>query len=136
MTADLLALPQRWRRSRESGTLLCALAPSSTTTRPARISLQRTPAAATAADVAAQQLREWRSCSTDFLLEDDDAFELEDEVAYHRFAHRTDGVDVVVEQWCWASGVVFSGEVVRDEYADYGDLFEEIAETVDASATP
>ena len=70
----------------------------------------------------------------DFDVEDDDAFELLGRpVAYHRFAHRLGSADVLSDQWAWLSdglGVVLTCSVAREDYPDYCDVFEAIAETV------
>ncbi|TNM48205.1 hypothetical protein FHP29_02650 [Nocardioides albidus] len=55
-------------------------------------------------------------------------------VAYHRFSHRLGGVDVVCDQWAWLSdglGVTLTGTVARADYADYCDLFEDVAATLE-----
>jgi len=71
----------------------------------------------------------------DFDLEDDDEFDLlGNQVAYRRFAHRVGAADVVCDQWAWLArgvGVTLTCSVAREEYADYCEMFETIAETVD-----
>jgi hypothetical protein len=71
----------------------------------------------------------------DFDVEDDDAFDLLGHpVAYHRFAHRFGTADVLSDQWAWLSGglgVVLTCSVARQDYVDYCEVFEAIAETVD-----
>ncbi len=71
----------------------------------------------------------------DFALEDDDEFDLmDDRVAYRRFAHRLGAADVICDQWAWLTdgvGVTLTCSVAREEYADYCDVFEAIAATVD-----
>ncbi|GAA3677923.1 hypothetical protein GCM10022237_41680 [Nocardioides ginsengisoli] len=76
-----------------------------------------------------------------FEIEDDDRFELNGRaVVYHRLGYRARGVDVVAEQWAWlidvpgaggGIGVTLTGAVARSRYADYADLFEEVAATLD-----
>jgi hypothetical protein len=70
-----------------------------------------------------------------FALEDDDDFDLLGQpVAYRRFAHRVGTADVVCDQWAWLAhrvGITLTCSVAREDYADYCDLFETIAETVD-----
>lgn len=72
---------------------------------------------------------------TDFDVEDSDEFDLGGwPVSYRRFAHRIGATDVVCEQWAWlveGVGVTLTGSVARTDYADYGDLFEAIAGTVE-----
>lgn len=69
-----------------------------------------------------------------FALEDDDAFDLDGlPVVYLRFAHRVAGVDVLCDQWQWlvdGMGVVLTGSVAREDYADYCEVFEGVAATV------
>jgi len=70
-----------------------------------------------------------------FELEDDDDFDLLGQpVAYRRFAHRVGVADLVCDQWAWLAhgvGITLTCSVAREEYADYCDLFETVAETVD-----
>ena len=70
----------------------------------------------------------------DFELEDDDEFELLDRtVVYHRFAHRLGVADLLSDQWSWLAdglGVTLTCTVAREDYPDYCDVFEAIAETV------
>jgi hypothetical protein len=87
-------------------------------------------------------LLEWRTAAIgelsarllDFDLEDDDVFDLlGNEVAYHRFAHRLGSADVLSDQWAWLAeglGVTLTCSVAREDYPDYCDVFEAIAETV------
>jgi hypothetical protein len=87
-------------------------------------------------------LREWRAEAigelsrrlVDFDVEDEDVFELLGrEVAYHRFAHRLGAADVLSDQWAWLAdrlGVTLTCSVAREDYPDYCDVFEAIAETV------
>ncbi|CAN5185168.1 hypothetical protein BH09ACT12_BH09ACT12_01260 [soil metagenome] len=71
----------------------------------------------------------------DFALEDDDEFDLlGSRVAYRRFAHRLGAADILCDQWAWLThgvGVTLTCSVAREDYADYCDVFEAIAETVD-----
>lgn len=70
-----------------------------------------------------------------FEIEDADQFDLGGEpVDYHRFSHRVGSVDVVCDQWSWVVdgvGVTLTGSVAREDYADYCDLFEDVAATVE-----
>ena len=58
-------------------------------------------------------------------------------MSYRRFAHRVGEVDVVCDQWSWpamprqAPDVTLTCSVARQDYWDYCDVFEAIAETVD-----
>lgn len=90
-----------------------------------------------------EKLAEWRvialaglaSRLADFELEDEDDYDLGGhDVAYRRFAHRVEMADLVCDQWAWLSnglGVTLTCTVARQDYADYCDVFEAIAETVD-----
>jgi len=87
-------------------------------------------------------LLEWRATAiaelsarlVDFDLEDDDVFVLlGNEVAYQRFAHRLGTADVLSDQWAWLAeglGITLTCSVAREDYPDYCDVFEAIAETV------
>ncbi len=82
----------------------------------------------------AEAIGELAARLVDFDVEDDDAFELLGRpVAYHRFAHRLGSADVLSDQWAWlfdGLGVVLTCSVAREDYPDYCDVFEAIAETV------
>lgn len=71
----------------------------------------------------------------DFAVEDDDEYDLlGHRVAYRRFAHRLGVADVICDQWAWLAegiGITLTCSVAREEYAEYCDVFEAIAETVD-----
>lgn len=87
-------------------------------------------------------LQTWRGAAigelaerlVDFDVEDHDVFELLGrQVDYHRFAHRLGSADVLSDQWAWLTdglGVVLTCSVAREDYPDYCDVFEAIAETV------
>lgn len=83
-------------------------------------------------DVAVTDLRRQLA---DFALEDVDSYELGDHlVDYRRFGHRFGAVDVLTEQWAWllgGVGVTLTATVAREDYADYGELFELVAGTVE-----
>lgn len=70
-------------------------------------------------------------------MEDEDRFELGGhEVGYRRIGHRVAGVELVSEEWTWLAGgatYVLTGTVVREDYLDLCDLFEDVAASVDAS---
>lgn len=139
MTQDpAILLPPRWRRTSdpEHGVVVAArqasLPPSGV--RPELI-LRLTP--------VEDSLAEWRARAVDRLRERLDAFDLEDadeveldgrEAAYRRFAHRDGLADVVSDQWAWlvdGVGVTLTCTVAREDYADYCDVFEAVAETID-----
>lgn len=57
-------------------------------------------------------------------------------VGYRRFGHRIGAVAVVCDQWVWVVdgvGVTFTGSVARADYADYADVFESIAATIEVT---
>jgi hypothetical protein len=76
---------------------------------------------------------------TDYELEDEDAFELGGhDVVYRRFGHTVAGVPVLSDQWLWLVddvGHQLLGTVAADEYADYCDVFESVAETFDPDSS-
>jgi hypothetical protein len=76
----------------------------------------------------------------DYDLEDDDAFELGGHhTVYRRFGHTRAGIAVLSDQWLWVvDGVAHQllGTVAAEEYADYCDVFESVAETFDPDAGP
>ncbi|TQK69252.1 hypothetical protein FBY23_1013 [Nocardioides sp. SLBN-35] len=88
-------------------------------------------------------LTDWRHQAMSTLASQLDALEIEDSdvvdldgepVAYTRFSHRIGGADVMCDQWAWLHdgvGVTLTGSVGRAEYADYCDLFEDVAATVE-----
>ena len=55
---------------------------------------------------------------------------------YRRFAYRLGAADLLCDQWAWRAGsvgVTLTCSVAREDYWDYCDVFEAIAETVDLS---
>jgi hypothetical protein len=94
-----------------------------------------------------EPLDRWRTAAmhelgrrlADFALEDDDEFVLgEHDVAYRRFAHRVGTADVLCEQWAWlvdGLGITLTGACAREDYPDFCDLFETVAETLEVSAS-
>lgn len=85
----------------------------------------------------------WRTDAMASLAGQLDGFEVEDTdrldlggrpVDYRRFSHRSGAVDVVCDQWSWVAdglGVTLTGSVAREDYAEYCDLFEDVAATVE-----
>lgn len=129
MSPDLgIALPRTWRRSAhpDRGVLVVARAPTAPTSgfRPELVLRYGAPGV----DELARRLR-------DFALEDEDEYDLMgDDVSYRRYAHRVGALDVLCDQWAWlaeAGGVTLTCSVAREDYWDYCDVFEAIAETVD-----
>ena len=76
----------------------------------------------------------------DFDLEDEDEFELAGyDAVYRRFGHTRAGIPVLSDQWLWVvDGVAHQllGTVATQEYADYCDVFESVAETFDPDGDP
>lgn len=57
-------------------------------------------------------------------------------VGYRRFGHRLGAVSVICDQWAWVDqgvGVTLTCSVARSDYADYAELFESIAATVEVT---
>ncbi len=75
-----------------------------------------------------------------FELEDEDEFELAGhDVVYRRFGHVVAGAPVLSDQWLWVVddvGHQLVGTVATEEYADYCDVFESVAETFDPTGSP
>lgn len=135
-----IAVPPTWRRrcDPDHGVLVAARA-------------TRLPASGVSPDLVLrcsrvddnEDLTAWRERAmgeladllVDFALEDDDQFDLlGHDVAYRRFAHRVGTADVLCDQWAWLAegvGLTLTCSVAREDYPDYCDVFEAIAETVD-----
>ena len=71
----------------------------------------------------------------DYDLEDDDCFDVAGhETVYRRFGHTVSGVPVLSDEWLWVvDGVahLLLGTVAAEDYEDYCDVFESVAETFD-----
>jgi hypothetical protein len=72
----------------------------------------------------------------DLDVDEEDEFDLAGhETVYRRFCHTTRaGVPVVSEQWLWVVGGtahLLLATVATDDYADYCEVFESVAETFD-----
>ena len=92
-------------------------------------------------------LDEWRAQVADadatrpgYDLEDDDCFEVAGhETVYRRFGHTVSGVQALSDQWLWVVddvAHVLLGTVAAEDYEDYCDVFESVAETFDPHAAP
>lgn len=137
--ADLgIALPPSWRRRSdpERGVLVAARSSAlpASGVRP-ELTLRCSPVDDELVAWRAAAMTELAARLDDFDLEDDDEYDLlGQDVAYRRFAHRVDGADVLCEQWAWLAdglGVTLTCSVGREDYPDYCDVFEAIAETVE-----
>ncbi len=136
-----LVVPPRWRRRSDPdhGVLVSARSP----VLPASGVRPEVVLACTRVD---QGLAAWRDEAMrelalrldDLDVEDEDVFDLMDhEVAYRRFAHRRGAADIVSEQWAWVVdtlGVTLTCSVAREDYWDWCEVFETIAETVDVGS--
>ncbi len=138
-----VAVPPRWRRRSDPdrGVLLCARSPHlpDSGVRP-EVVVRCAAVDETLDRWRTQAMRELGRRLTDFALEDDDEFPLGDhDVAYRRFAHRVGTADVMCDQWAWlvdGLGITLTCACAREDYLDYCDLFETVAETLEVSAPP
>ncbi|MCX6399066.1 MAG: hypothetical protein NTX33_03925 [Propionibacteriales bacterium] len=135
-----VAVPRHWasRKDPEHGIVVAARARALPASGFApEIVLRTVPVDAELAAWRADALAALSRQLDDFDLEDADEFDLaEQPVAYRRFAHRFGAVDVLCDQWAWVvdgTGVTLTASVARAEYADYCDLFEDVAATVEIS---
>ncbi len=140
--ADLgIALPRSWRRTSdpERGVLVSARAPRTPASgfRP-HVVLRCAPVPETLGAWQEQEMSELAGRLAAFEVEDEDCFDLlGHDVAYHRFAHRRGAVDVLCDQWAWlvdGLGITLTCSVAREDYWDYCDMFEAVAETVEPAA--
>ncbi|MDQ4054335.1 MAG: hypothetical protein M3237_16750 [Actinomycetota bacterium] len=129
MVTDLgIALPPSWRRTSapDRGMLVAARAPI------VPVSGFRPEVALRSDSVS---LGDLEGRLHDFAVEDEDHFDLMGhDVTYTRFAHRVGSVDVLCDQWVWQKeglSVTLTCSVAREDYWDWCDVFEAIAETVD-----
>jgi hypothetical protein len=137
--ADLaISLPASWRRRSDPSCGVLVAAQASTLpasgVRPS-VRLRCEPVASGPDDWTAQALADLRSSREEFVLEDEDTYDLAGrDVGYRRYAHRARAGDLLCEEWAWlvdGVGYVLTCSVAREDYADYCDVFEAIAETVD-----
>ncbi len=151
----MFAVPPRWRRRADPlrGVVVAARAP---TMPPSGVR----PELVLRCCAVDDNLVTWRAGAVDelsrrlvdFDVEDEDVFDLGgEEVVYRRFAHRVGAADVVCDQWAWllglavdpvdgdesgaahvagGMGLTLTGMVAREDYADYCDVFEAVADTV------
>lgn len=136
-----VAIPRRWatRADRDHGIVVAARATAVPRSGfPPEIVL-RAVAVATDLDVWRDDAMAALSTQLDgFEVEDSDAFELGGQPAvYRRFAHRAGSTEVICDQWAWVVdgvGITLTASVAREDYADYCDLFEDVAATVSVAA--
>lgn len=133
-----IALPPRWRRRSDPdhGVLVharAAVVPDSGTA--PELVLRCTPVDDDLLAWRADALTGLGAQLAGFELEDQDAFDLEGRpVTYARFAHRLGTAELVSEQWSWVvggTGLTLTGTVAREDYADYCDVFEAVAATLE-----
>jgi len=134
----VIALPARWRPSAapDRGVLVAARSPVPGAS--GIVPLIRLEVVAVAGSLHTWRERDLASLAarrTDFELDDEDDYELDGRaVAYRRFAYRRGADDLLCEQWAWlvdGVGFTLTGTVGREDYADYCDLFEDVAATFD-----
>ena len=134
-----LQLPAHWRRRSDPtrGILVAARAP---TLPPSG----RRPAVSLRCCVAVEDdLLSWRESAITEIADRTECFSLEEanevdlfghHVAYRRFAYRDDPHDVLCDQWAWlhqALGITLTCSAARAEHADFREIFEAIARSVD-----
>lgn len=135
-----IVVPPRWRRRSDPdhGVLVSARSPvlPASGVRPELV-LASTRVDNVLAAWREQAVRDLAERLDDLDVEDEDVFDLMGhDVAYLRFAHRIGAADVVSEQWAWlvgTLGLTLTCSVAREDYWDWCDVFEAIAETVDLS---
>ena len=134
-----VSLPSSWRRRGDPapGVVVCARAP---VLPPSGVRPEIVVATTTLDhdDVDAWRrdaLAELADLLVDLAVEDDDTYDLDGHpVRYHRFAHRLGSADVLCDQWAWLVGglaVTLTCSAAREDYPDWCDVFEAVAETVD-----
>lgn len=135
-----IVVPPRWRRRSDPdhGVLVSARSPvlPASGVRPELV-LASTRVDNVLAAWREQAVRDLAERLDDLDVEDEDVFDLMGhDVAYLRLAHRIGAADVVSEQWAWlvgTLGLTLTCSVAREDYWDWCDVFEAIAETVDLS---
>jgi hypothetical protein len=141
-----VSVPSSWRRRRDPrlgdhGVVVSARAPSLPASG-VRPELTVRVACVDHDDAALWRRRTLAELATaleDFALEDEDVYDLGGyDVHYHRWAHRLGAADVLCDQWAWLvegpgvrRGVTLTCAAAREDYPDYCDLFEAVAETVE-----
>lgn len=136
-----LAVPHHWttRSDPAHGLVLHARAPATPPSGFApEIVVRTTPVAGDLAGWRAESLAALADQLDGLDVEDADRLDLDGRaVAYHRIGHRLrhrqGTLEVVAEQWSWlvdGVGVTLTGSVARADYADYADVFEEVAATL------
>jgi hypothetical protein len=129
-------VPPRWRRSADPdlGIVVAARAPVTPASGFApNLVLDAEPVDGSFDRWQESAATELSSIVEEYGEEDSDAYLLGDEqVRYRRMSFRTGEHEVVSEQWCWliqGVGFTLTGTVAREDYADYTDLFEDVAGT-------
>lgn len=133
-----LSLPASWRHTAdpECGVLVSARAPTAPASgvRP-RVTLRCEPVDTGPARWHEETLTGLSERLVALDVEDEDDYEIgAHEVAYRRYAHRARGVDLLCDEWAWlidGTGYVLRCTVAREDYPDYCDVFEVVAETFD-----
>ena len=133
-----LQLPSTWRRRCDPvrGVLVAARPDRLPTSgRSPELTLRCAIADGTLATWRAEAMVELSEKLADFALEDVDDFDLfGHDVVYRRFAYRENVHDILCDQWAWLHqglGITLTCSVAREDYPDFCDLFEVVAESVD-----
>lgn len=135
-----LALPPGWVHGTrpEAGILLAASPrePGPSGVRPG-INLVAEPVDGCLEDWVELTLRDLGPGLDRFDLEDEDDYDDGCPVAYRRFSYAHEGHHLLCDLWAWVVdgiGLMLTGTVVRGEYLDYCDLFEDVARGCDPEA--
>lgn len=138
----VLSLPRRWPRFNDPACGLLVLVRSPVVPPGGYLPTL----ALTVEPIDHTELGQWRQAAqaelagslTSFEAEDEDTYDqLGHPTHYLRFAHRWRTHDLIGETWAWQpgeAGVVLSATVARADYAEYCELFEDVAATVDPLA--
>lgn len=129
-----LLLPRRWRWSTDidTGLLLSARPPRAGLSGVLPdVRLTVVPGEPDGFEWVDDDLEDLADSVVDFLLEDEDQYDLGDhEVAYRRFAHRRGAHDLLCERWAWelSTGLfLIDATCAREDYADFCEVFDDIA---------
>lgn len=134
----LLGVPPGWEQRPPTGagavlTLVARSWPPSGVVPSVAVTLAGVEPPATAAAHRQRQVDELTGGLHAAYVEDEDCYDLDGhEVAYLRLAHVVDGHDLVAEVWTWlvdGHAWTLTASVALEEYADYAELFEDLAAT-------
>lgn len=135
---ELIDVPPGWRRTSDpaTGVLLQARAPHAGPSGvPPLLRLTCEPVAEELADWRDQAMLDLSRVLAYFELDDTEDYRLGDhDVAYRRYAWRRGAHDLIAEEWSWlvgGLGLVLTGVVAREEYAELADVFDRVAASLD-----